>query len=975
MSAAQPANLQLWAQNLRSGIERHLLTILAVPICLGLLLFVPQIRYAFSLPHLSSHPGAALICTLLTVTFFAYHFATFLIMIPGVVRDATESGSPRMTRAVEASISWPVKWALRLRPSARVPVGFALAATTIALFILAVYDVLVPDAYPLLRPSVINLTGILFLLGVWVALLPAVDTPDNLGLIRRTQGRMLGWLLVTYFLGETIWLIASIGILGRLQHALGFLLYTQWAILQILFLILNVARVIDFWHSRAGCWPIRFAFSLILVVSLLTSYLPLSARMIASSPQSENQEPALASAQSKWLEQLTSRVESVPFGPAIIVACSGGGSRAALFASLVLEGLLREDSLGGKGALEEYKLGEHVVMISSVSGGSLATGYCLANGYRQSRELAVLQNSGQAEILRRVGDILDEEGARAARKLEGWKGTELCEQIEAQAKGIAAARAFLNDVLGVAQGGDGDPSEDTGIPVSSTGGLDPEQYRWVFDSQFVDDMATDFMAPILRGALTPFVSRGEALRAFWEQRFGWHGRASATANTGNAPLVFFNTCNTSWGTRLTIGFPPLPNRFFLGRNPKEASAFPTLCLADLAPGSAIEMTEAVRLSSNFPWGFRSRRISGTAGSINILDGGMVDNTGLDTVYEVLLRLKEIPEGVKVLSQLARLGVVILEVDSGSKPHISRSLRPVRSGLAEPLATYSNTLHTNGEVVKKYYRDGIKQVLKEELQKSILAEAGKLKSDETQCQIRLLEKDFPEVVLHYTFQCEHFGDGLPLAADEQGSGAGDRPAPSVMTAWALGPREKARVIARFLVELGTWKTQFPDQQSKILEILAAVDEIEKKFRRLVQIDESEQQVASQEAPKPTAKELPLPSAENLALAIDAVLKNTDLLGDLSPELAAAKHSLKEEVESAKQEAQKEPTRLSAETQQRLWKASNAAWESLQKAKPVLANERGKLITDLSNVRSQAAQSAREYQAMLDRKTTAVQQMAR
>src|SRR5262249_30851211 len=38
---------------------------------------------------------------------------------------------------------------------------------------------------------------------------------------------------------------------------------------------------------------------------------------------------------------------------------------------------------------------------------------------------------------------------------------------------------------------------------------------WVLQSGFMDAMCTDFMAPVVRGAVTPWVSRGETLRSFW----------------------------------------------------------------------------------------------------------------------------------------------------------------------------------------------------------------------------------------------------------------------------------------------------------------------------------------------------------------------------------------------------------------------------------------------------------------------------
>mgnify|MGYP001375844755 FL=1 len=93
-----------------------------------------------------------------------------------------------------------------------------------------------------------------------------------------------------------------------------------------------------------------------------------------------------------------------------------------------------------------------------------------------------------------------------------------------------------------------------------------DSYRWVLRSKFLDEMCTDFMAPIMRGVLTPTVPRGDALLRFWEQRFGWAHNSDRTGFAGEAespydaarhPLVFFNATDTLSGSRLIVAFPPL----------------------------------------------------------------------------------------------------------------------------------------------------------------------------------------------------------------------------------------------------------------------------------------------------------------------------------------------------------------------------------------------------------------------------------
>ena len=68
-----------------------------------------------------------------------------------------------------------------------------------------------------------------------------------------------------------------------------------------------------------------------------------------------------------WLDVFQSRLEATPSGPAVFIAASGGGSRAAIHTALVLEGI-RET---------HPTFSRNVAVISAVSGRSLATAYYL----------------------------------------------------------------------------------------------------------------------------------------------------------------------------------------------------------------------------------------------------------------------------------------------------------------------------------------------------------------------------------------------------------------------------------------------------------------------------------------------------------------------------------------------------------------------------------------------------------------------
>ena len=144
-------------------------------------------------------------------------------------------------------------------------------------------------------------------------------------------------------------------------------------------------------------------------------------------------------------------------------------------------------------------------------------------------------------------------------------------------------------------------------------------------SAFADDMCTDFMAPLGRGFMTPEMERGRALAVFWDQRFGWggatnrHGFPYAGQNGRRPPLLLFNATEVSGGRRLVVGFPPLyPNTFRPPppSHPLTAGPFQqTVALEDFSPTFELRLSEAVRLSANFPWGIPPATLKRTLRSL------------------------------------------------------------------------------------------------------------------------------------------------------------------------------------------------------------------------------------------------------------------------------------------------------------------------------------------------------------------------
>ena len=101
-----------------------------------------------------------------------------------------------------------------------------------------------------------------------------------------------------------------------------------------------------------------------------------------------------ADAETDWYRFIEDRLTSIPEDePVVIVFASGGGSRAAIFTALTLEFLARTHvgSLGqrqspGEPSESRRSWADNIVLISAVSGGSLATAHFVARVRPAKRE-------------------------------------------------------------------------------------------------------------------------------------------------------------------------------------------------------------------------------------------------------------------------------------------------------------------------------------------------------------------------------------------------------------------------------------------------------------------------------------------------------------------------------------------------------------------------------------------------------------
>ncbi len=404
--------------------------------------------------------------------------------------------------------------------------------------------------------------------------------------------------------------------------------------------------------------------------------------------------------------------------PFIFVAAAGGGSRAALFASLVFEWLEKEKKDGD------------IVLISSVSGGSVATGYFISPPKNRD---AGIHSSITSELQARVKEKIRED--------------------------------------------------------------------WIWNSTFVDDMNINFLAPLLRGAFfLPGIERGESMCYFWDDKFEWKGKNNLDLyDPVNQPCVIFNATTVNQGIRFAIGFPPLTG---CQTDIKEKDLVVMQTLEEWSPNYQINLSEAVRVSANFPWGFEIPKlfVSDTKGEIKqkfLVDGGVSDNTGVDTIVEILKRIVSIKNNEQhpdsktaesILNKLSDRGFIIVEIDSGAKPTIGKfddSELTKPSPIFGPNQAISKASFQNSYNKQKIaYNNELNKMLHEE----------KI----TWCPIKI-------------------------------SNPG-----KVMTSWALGPQDKADVIANFFTEKETAIKELAEAQ---LWIASGIENIKENISIEKQIEEN------------------------------------------------------------------------------------------------------------------------------------------
>lgn len=202
-----------------------------------------------------------------------------------------------------------------------------------------------------------------------------------------------------------------------------------------------------------------------------------------------------------------------------------------------------------------------------------------------------------------------------------------------------------------------------------------------------DAVTRDYLGPIFRGFLVPFSNRGESLTAYWDRMFPWQ-TIDQNASDPNKPLLVFGVADIDTGRRVMVGFPRLPDdwykrwRFEPTKNgerwvlsDKDHEPYSLSLLQRNGERPNVRLTRAVRMSSSFPFGFEPTRIAvdvpephdGLDDRVHFLDGGMVDNTGVDSVLAILSKVddSQTTGGQRLASELRRRGIFLVEIDAGA----------------------------------------------------------------------------------------------------------------------------------------------------------------------------------------------------------------------------------------------------------------------------------------------------------------------
>lgn len=685
------------------------------------------------------------------------------------------------------------------------------------------------------------------LVGLWLAFAPLPSDPGRPTLPReralwdhRVQlgalcGRVLELVLLSNLLGEIIWFVVDDAL-----EVVSWRTYTLWGSFHLTMLMVVFGRLADATGRTASTRLLSGAALglFLLVAGSSPSLIGVDARESGVWSRYVGRDGDLGSRDADvkravsltddWFDQAFRRLEGMPAGePVLFVAASGGGSRAAIWATWVLEALERTPLTGGLStpppaevSKVSESLADRVLFISAVSGGSVGSANVV---FREGGATPDLVNTllGQLE--------------------EAYRATARSACRDHQGEDNVRCRPGAPQLF-----------EPTAWPVNSTR---------------ADEVSSDFNAPALRGIVMPGVKRGASVGRFWEEHFQWNERFEARARAARSagggsrratPLLLVNSTEVHTGYRLVAGFPPLPpgllwssgapelqtrthfqdeRRFRGAVYWSEVDAEDSLSVrsvSDIDPFLKVPVHEAVRMSANFPWGFDLPRLNTdieTAGDrvaveseILVVDGGVLDNTGIDTFAALIARLERLaapPEGsaeeesspyrsrlsgraARLLDELSARGIILLEIDSGSKPDAPRAIDSAFASVLMPIHALSEAGYVR-EIEARERHVALMQRILGERAEAILAR-------ELPPPLDLESAGFVTGFLGRHGCAPNKGVSL-LSSSTTASSSGEERVgmrlmhvtytanreDNIMTGWALSPEQKGELLFRFLFE--------------------------------------------------------------------------------------------------------------------------------------------------------------------------------
>lgn len=684
----------------------------------------------------------------------------------------------------------------------------------------------------------------------WTIWLLVNPPPRQAGYIGRMLFRVL--LAFTFFslLGEVLWTLA-------VREVISFRNVTLWAVLHASFCVMMLGRITDHW-AQLTLLPLRPLLLIAIVVGAGVHPATNVGKVVSwkafdSTEDAEDDKPdppafwgpwQADDEEDRWLQHLAARLDGLdPGKPVLLVAASGGGSRAALFTSLVFEQLrrweLRDDDENPEtpailvdaeidpSAATSRRLSDQVLLVSSVSGGTLASteyiGRSLAPHQKGFPAIPAPKTCFEEEVRFRMKERVDE-------IRDTFRVFETPDAIDRHPYGLRGPEFIAN------------AQEICHAP----------EPLWFHRSEFIDDVSIDFMAPLLRGVFLPSLERGASVQTFWQDQLhrphcqlrhtNLDSHALPIADRRRVPLLIANVTEVDRGSAMLVGFPPVPPFFFGGKFAK-FHAFPCRDLTNLDPDdeaiTQVDLTEAARLSANFPWGFSSAQLAQRKGvePAHLIDGGVFDNTGISTLRFVIERLHDWAEAARVareqsqtpapsyqlaeqiMTTLRKRGVILIEIDSGAKQEPPSGIAKSLPGIFEPVTALENVSYTSADRIAQEHLRRLKKIF----------DGPGIETTLERWQREVPSKSLQSIHRNFGYKLE---DGnvtmfhaMRITCNHE---------TNIMTAWALSPNDKAKVFVQFLIErpkAAEWLAQLIDVQDRTSVLLDLFERSEDDPRKL------------------------------------------------------------------------------------------------------------------------------------------------